>query len=284
MANKQLMYRKTILKTVYRFSKVFDEVMDYEEYKQMILNKQKSDFKYFNYIKGLNDCYYYILKNDFNEYDSNTVKELHKLLFNKTMSKETLCSFNILYNKKNSLIENAVKLFNEIYYYTNYDRYAFAYVILIYLIYLNRKRFYNISNMFCINFYQMITESNFDKLNKELELEFQKTLTPDEKYFDNLIDINPEEIINYMESHKEEIKERFLINHLYLYGSFIKNTYRIDSDIDIAGEFTINLPYVEKNKLVVNFKNYILENFKRYGDFMEFNEELLKGEEYKKIF
>ena len=29
MASKSLIYRKTLLKSVYRFSKVFEEVMDY---------------------------------------------------------------------------------------------------------------------------------------------------------------------------------------------------------------------------------------------------------------
>ena len=56
MANKNLMYRKTILKTIYRFSKVFDEIMDYEEYKQVIIYDKKSDFKYIEYLLRLKDC------------------------------------------------------------------------------------------------------------------------------------------------------------------------------------------------------------------------------------
>ena len=45
MASKSLIYRKTLLKSVYRFSKVFEEVMDYEDYKQVILQSKESNYK-----------------------------------------------------------------------------------------------------------------------------------------------------------------------------------------------------------------------------------------------
>ena len=41
MADKNLMYRKTILKSIYRSSKVFDDVMDYEKYKNRRRESQK---------------------------------------------------------------------------------------------------------------------------------------------------------------------------------------------------------------------------------------------------
>ncbi len=284
MASIELMYRKTILKSVYRFSKLFDEIMNYEEYKQIILNNQSSDFKYISYIKGVNECYNYILRQATNEFDIENIKTMHKLLFQKEILNEKVEKLKEAYKVNNTLVGNANNLFNEIKDYCTYDRYALAYVLLNYLIYLERKRFYNISNMFCIYFYQMVNENDYSKLEEELEIEYKKSLTPVESYYDHLEEIKQQEIIDFLFKNKEEINERFQIEHLYLYGSFIKNTQRIDSDIDLAGEFSIHLTYVEKYELVVMFKNYVLSHFKRYGDFMEFSEELLKGEEYKKIF
>ena len=61
MADKYLMYRKTMLKNIYNSSKVFDEIMDYEEYKESFLNDLDCSYKYFSYLKGLKKCYLFLL-------------------------------------------------------------------------------------------------------------------------------------------------------------------------------------------------------------------------------
>ena len=106
----------------------------------------------------------------------------------------------------------------------------------------------------------------------------------DETYFENLVEVKPEEIKETLLKNQNMIKETFKIKKLYLYGSFSKDSYRIDSDIDIACIFEEDMSYQQKNELAYQFKQYILKTFKRYGDVMEYNEEILKGEYYIKLF
>ena len=117
-----------------------------------------------------------------------------------------------------------------------------------------------------------------------INFELEKGITPDENYFDNLVEVTPNEIIETLINNQEMIKETFKIKELYLYGSFSKDSYRIDSDIDVAVIFNEDMSYSEKYDLTYKFKQYILFTFKRYGDVMEYNEIILKGEHYIKLF
>ena len=89
---------------------------------------------------------------------------------------------------------------------------------------------------------------------------------------------------NFLLDKKEEILSKYKIESIYLYGSFIKNSQRIDSDIDIAGVFIDGLSYKEKVRLSESFKEYITKQFNRHADFMEYCYEILKTEKHKKIY
>ena len=81
MASKSLIYRKTLLKSVYRFSKVFEEVMGYEDYKQVILQSKESNYQYINLLKGLYAAHLYMLYNNPTFFSPLTVNILYNLLF-----------------------------------------------------------------------------------------------------------------------------------------------------------------------------------------------------------
>ena len=120
-------------------------------------------------------------------------------------------------------------------------------------------------------------------LKTELNIELSKSMLPDIHYYENLVDITKEEIINFLIENESLLKEKYDINNLYLYGSFVKGSQRIDSDIDIAIVFNQGLSFNDKNLIITKLKQFILTNFKRYGDFMEYNSSLLK-EKHKKIY
>ena len=133
--------------------------------------------------------------------------------------------------------------------------------------------------------YEIITESlDFNKLEKLVIEEKEKQFEIDESYYDNLKEIQTNEIVNFLLDKKEEILSKYKIESNYLYGSFVKNSQRIDSDIDIAGVFIDGLSYKEKVRLSKSFKEYITKQFNRYTDFMEYCYEILKTEKHKKIY
>ena len=120
-------------------------------------------------------------------------------------------------------------------------------------------------------------------MKNELNKELSKSILPDIHYYENLVDITKEEIINFLIENESLLKEKYDINNLYLYGSFVKGSQRIDSDIDIAIVFNQGLSFNDKSLIITKLKQFILTNFKRYGDFMEYNSSLL-NEKHKKIF
>ena len=285
MASKSLIYRKTLLKSVYRFSKVFEEVMDYEDYKQVILQSKESNYKYINLLKGLYAAHLYVLYNNSTFFSPLTVNILYNLLFLKNIEKEKQVKMYKIINKESNLIEKLRKVLEIVNIKDEKEKYAFSYILLDYLLYLKEKRFYNLGNVFFVKMYEIITESlDFNKLEKLVIEEKEKQFEIDESYYDNLKEIKTEEIEKYLLDKKEEILSKYKIESIYLYGSFIKNSQRIDSDIDIAGVFIDGLSYKEKVRLSKSFKEYITKQFNRHADFMEYCYEILKTEKHKKIY
>ena len=45
------------------------------------------------------------------------------------------------------------------------------------------------------------------------------------------------EVLRFLETHKQEIIERFGVKHLALFGSTVRDEARADSDIDVLVEF-----------------------------------------------
>lgn len=285
MASKSLIYRKTLLKSVYRFSKVFEEVMDYEDYKQVILQSKESNYKYINLLKGLYEAHLYMLYNNPTFFSPLTVNILYNLVFLKNIEKEKQVKMYKIINKESNLIEKLRKVLEIVNIKDEKEKYAFSYILLDYLLYLKEKRFYNLGNVFFVKMYEIITESlDFNKLEKLVTEEKEKQFEIDESYYENLKEIKTNEIVNYLLENKEEILSKYKIESIYLYGSFIKNSQRIDSDIDIAGVFSDGLSYKEKVRLSESFKEYITKQFNRYTDFMEYCYEILKTEKHKKIY
>ena len=90
------MYRKTILKSIYRSSKVFDDVMDYEKYKMAILNRTEEKHKYFHYLKGLYKCHQFLLNTSIEGYNPLVLNILYSLIFNKNLDKNNQLNITVI--------------------------------------------------------------------------------------------------------------------------------------------------------------------------------------------
>lgn len=67
-----------------------------------------------------------------------------------------------------------------------------------------------------------------------------------------------EYIINYLREHKDEFSKRFGVTKLGLFGSYVRNDAKENSDIDILVELENNLTDIHAKKS--DFKQ-ILENY-----------------------
>lgn len=72
------------------------------------------------------------------------------------------------------------------------------------------------------------------------------------------------------------IRETYQIEHVFVYGSFAKNTARIDSDIDLLILFKEDISYPEKKRCKEELVRYLTKEFNRYVDIQEIFESLSK--------
>ena len=73
---------------------------------------------------------------------------------------------------------------------------------------------------------------------------------------------------------------QFGVKHLYIFGSFAQGTERLDSDIDLLAEFSLDITKENKQKNKDTLKQLYFEKFKRFVDLIEvgpyLSENLLK--------
>lgn len=282
MAEKKLMYRKTMLKQIYRLSELFDETLKYDTYKDVILYDLKSDYKYVNYLKGIFNFYLYLLEGKSKQFELSDLEVLYKLVFNKKLSKKNLNGLLEIKSNDNILLKKLLLSIKEG---TKIETFICSYVMIAYWDYLINQKIFNYSPKFFRKLFEMINKSfDYESIITLIEEEKRTMLPCDEKYYDNLKDLSKKDIVDYLLKAKDEIKLKYKIGSLYLFGSFSKNKQRIDSDIDLIGCFSEYLNYSDKQYYVNEFKKYIKEIFSRRCDFGEYYHGVFKEEYYEKLY
>lgn len=111
----------------------------------------------------------------------------------------------------------------------------------------------------------------------------------DKVFYKNLTTLARSSIYERILDDKELLNKKYLIENVYLYGSYLKNKERIDSDIDLLVTFSPMLLPEEKKILTNKLKEYYTEYFKRFVDIHEINKyltdvEIKEFSKVKKIF
>lgn len=274
MEDKEIIFRKTFLKNTYNMSKYLPNLLNYEEFKKMILLDLFCNHRYCLIIKNYYNCLYLIV-------DSKNIKicdfvlELCKNIFGEKY-------INFDYSKVDySKID---KIISSLTFMESYDCYIFICIILQYIAFYKTEKIYRFSNLFYKKLNKLLLNGNYIEIEKLLDNEIKQNNTPDFQYYESIRTIQTDEIIEYIVENQMTFKNDLKINVLYLSGSFVKNCQRIDSDIDFICVFKDGLSYKEKQENVLLFKKMILNTFDRYGDLLEFNNSILENELYKKIY
>ena len=86
------------------------------------------------------------------------------------------------------------------------------------------------------------------------------------EYVNNLYEINKDQVISEI----KRIYENYdCISKIYLFGSFSYGLELLESDIDLAILFKVEVLYDEKEKVINEVKEDILKRLNRYGDVIE---------------
>lgn len=108
-------------------------------------------------------------------------------------------------------------------------------------------------------------------------------------YYGNLTPITVSEICKTFTADREMLFEKYGVKHIYIFGSCAKGLQRLDSDIDLLVNFSLDLTQEEKKQNAKAMFDYYTNLFRRFVDINEAGEylsdELIKETtKHKKIF
>ena len=105
----------------------------------------------------------------------------------------------------------------------------------------------------------------------------------DKSFYKKLVPLDKKDIYEKIISDKDLLINSYHVENIYLFGSYSKNTERIDSDIDILVTFSSELLVEEKKELMNKLKENYTDFFKRYVDVHELNKYLTATKQIKLI-
>ena len=91
----------------------------------------------------------------------------------------------------------------------------------------------------------------------------------DKDYYKNLIPLNFNTLLSYLINNKNLLINKYKMKALYRFGSYYLKTNRFDSDIDLYVIFSLDVPFIEKEKIVNEVKDVLFNHFRRFIDIEE---------------
>ena len=91
----------------------------------------------------------------------------------------------------------------------------------------------------------------------------------DKDYYKNLIPLNFNTLLSYLINNKNLLINKYKMKSLYIFGSYYLKTNRFDSDIDLYVIFSLDVPFIEKEKIVNEVKDVLFNHFRRFIDIEE---------------
>lgn len=91
----------------------------------------------------------------------------------------------------------------------------------------------------------------------------------DKDYYTNLMPLDFNTLLSYLINNKNLLINKYKMKSLYIFGSYYLKTNRFDSDIDLYVIFSLDVPFIEKEKLVKEVKDVLFNHFRRFIDIEE---------------
>ena len=91
----------------------------------------------------------------------------------------------------------------------------------------------------------------------------------DKDYYKNLMPLDFNTLLSYLINNKNLLINKYKMKSLYIFGSYYLKTNRFDSDIDLYVIFSLDVPFIEKEKLVKEVKDVLFNHFRRFIDIEE---------------
>ncbi len=281
--NKQVLVRKKIVNFLEKIFNYCGYDFNHDVFKKIIYSEAEYKTKVEEKFKSAYDAYIYLLSNDKNRISKSLWKKFYYIYAEKELDVflSIKLSTKYFYLKYLSPIEQAIEyhiyVYQELKDLKEEDRLLISLMIFNFILVRHQipcvqiylKDFY---------LYQQAREE-FINGKKEEMLEFTIQLLKnnsymDKDYYKNLIPVKLGDIVEFVEERKEELKTKYFIKGLWIHGSIAKRIERMDSDIDLFIQMSLDLLEEEKLALIKALKQVFFEQFKRMVDIHEIVEYL----------
>ena len=224
-------------------------------------------------IKDYLDTYFFLLNNSCNAINERIINKSLFLLTNKRVNKEKiekiLTNFYSIEEEIN--ISKIIKLSFET---SNLaknkkDKYIYFLMLINYLLlHYNFKAIKYFSDDFStldevINKYK---ENEKELLETYITLKEAMSKNLDEDYYKNLRKVSLKDITSYLYENKEILQKKYQVESLAIFGSFVKDKERLDSDIDLIVRFERFVPLLKRNRYKEEIQEMIFQKFNRFSD------------------
>lgn len=244
--------------------------------KKLYKNQIDIENNYQQKIKNYLDCYIYLLNNTSITIRKELIEKSIFILNNQKVKLENVDK-NIkefLSIKKKIDLDKIIKLASDLSLNIKLktDRYIYYFMILNYLLIYygyNSIKLFEKDLVIFDEEYKKYKNNENNNLKQFILRKINESKKLDKNYYKKLKEIKLEEIISYIKDNEDYIKEKFKIDSLALFGSFVKNEDSIDSDIDVIVIFDEFTPLIKKLNYIEELKEMLFVKFKRLVDIHE---------------
>lgn len=278
MERYELFTSKELTLTIEKLIKWEGLDVDHDFYKDIIYGNLPCQNEYDFFIKSLYDGYVYLTINRKNAFTKRMIKRFIYICFGRELDENLINDIQTKFNEPINKSKIEIIVDNYIYFkeIIKEERMSslISFLILNYLLmhYDYRPIKPTIAKRKMFN---DALEKYYIGERKELYtlvLNLSMTETKQSKeYYKKLKVLTLEDIEETLKSEQNILEKVFLVKHISVFGSFIKNKQRLDSDIDLLVMFKEDISYQEKTKKQEELNEYLFKLFDRYIDIYEHN-------------
>ncbi len=281
----ELIVRKKLTQFIEKYFRYLGYDFRHTLFKQIVYMEVPIQTQLEQTLKNSYDAYFYLLSNNQNIFSSSLLNKFFYILKEEEPTVDLITILTDLFFKtcvENSL-ENSI-IFSHKTFQTMVELDS-EYRFLISLMFLNFSLVkvgipalvFNETALKELNeLYILNSSNNLVSYITKFILESKKQ---DKSYYQNLKKLTFKEIFQILSDDKVLLTQ-FGVKHLYIFGSFAQGTERLDSDIDLLAEFSLDITKENKQKNKDTLKQLYFEKFKRFVDLIEvgpyLSENLLK--------
>ncbi len=281
--NKRIFVRKRIGAFLEKALRYCGYDFDHDVFKKVIYSEDTYKTPVEEKIKCYYDAYMYLLSNDKTVISRSLWKRFYYLFMEEELEPFMATKLACKYFRIRHLapIEQAIEY--HLFVYQEFkqlkDEERFMLSLLIFNFILVRNRIPCIQIFRCdFKKYEPAREEYF-KGNKSRMLDLILTILKknpymEKSYYKNLKQFSLEDILQFVNRKKVEFQTEYHMKGLWVHGSFAKRKERIDSDIDLLVELSLDLNYQQRQEILNEIKKVFFDEFQRMIDIHELIEYL----------